>query len=306
MNSPTKISGFTIRLPNFLLSSPLLYKITRLFNSLFGKIYLIAISRYSSTLSIFSSFHDSLLYSQDYSNKTISYLNIGSGFFSHPMWTCIDLPAKSTIYAAVQGKINHDFTPANLNDDSLSEIYDSDSFYAIYSSHTLEHLSRNVLRSLFDDVYSILRQNGVFRICVPDLQSFFNVTQALPALDTSVMFFFLKECYTPLYAYLIKLSPQESTKIISNIYLHIKRSSLHESLEYISNLHQSLDPRTNFPPDYHISYPTASFLKQLASDSGFSHSYVTCREMSLSPVFKNKFLFDTTIPDLSLYMEFVK
>lgn len=300
------VSGLTIRLSSHLLALPILYKISRLFNKLFGSIYLIAISRYSSSLSIYSASEDMRLYSRLASANNICFLNLGSGFFSHPLWSCIDLPAKSSIYKAIQGKIRRDFLPADLNIDSLKSLFKPDTFQAIYSSHTLEHLSRPVLRSLFIDIHCILKMNGVFRICVPDLQSLFNVLKHLLCPSNDQILFFIKESYTPLYAFLATLPTHESTGMLLEIMSFVRRSSLHESLDYIARLYDSLNVSCEFPPDFHISYPTAPFLTELACEAGFSCSYVTCKAMSSSPVFANKYLFDNTIPDMSLYMEFIK
>jgi len=306
MYSSKTVSGITLPLSSQLLSLPILYKFARLFNKLFSAIYLIAISRYSSTLSIYSARDDQRLYSQPFSGDNFRFLNLGSGFFSHPKWSCIDLPAKSSIYKAVQGKIYRDFLPADLNIDSLKSLFEPDTFHAIYSSHTIEHLSRPVLHSLFVDIYYVLRENGVFRICIPDLQSFYNVLKHLPSPANDEILFFLKESYTPLHSYLSTLPICESSGFLLKIMSFIRSASLHETLDYVTNLYHSLNLSGEFPPDFHISYPTASFLMKLASKVGFSYGYVTCKAMSYSPVFKNKYLFDTTIPDMSLYMEFIK
>lgn len=307
MDPQLTVSGFTFRLSSLLLASPFLYKLSRFLNKLFGSFFRIAISRYSSTISFYSTRDDSRLYPNQSLQDKSSYLNIGSGFFSHPKWICIDLPAKTAIYSAIQGKINHDFLPADLNIYSLRTLFIAESFYAVYSSHTLEHLSRSVLKTLFIDFHYILKKNGVFRICVPDLQSLFNVLQ-IPQLDSNCnkMLFFLKESYTPLYSYVVNLEPSESTNFIEQICTHLRGVSLEEALSYITKLYSSLGLIDTFPPDFHISYPTATFLRKLSVEAGFSYSYVTCRAASASSVFNNKYLFDTTIPDMSLYMEFIK
>lgn len=46
-----------------------------------------------------------------------------------------------------------------------------DSLYAIYSSHTLEHLYLEEAKRLLKEYYRVLRPSGVLRIVVPDLQA---------------------------------------------------------------------------------------------------------------------------------------
>ena len=308
MESSTSIKGFTVKLPQYIFSLPLLFVFSRLFNRVFGKYLRISISRYSSTFSIYSSLDDSLLYSTSWMPSKDCCLNVGSGFFSHPYWVCVDLPAQSPIYKAVQGRMNHDFLPIDLNKKRLKELFKTETFNAVYSSHTLEHVSRSTIQHLFDDFYFILKTGGVFRMCVPDIVPLFHSARSCPLCDVpNQLLFFIRESYTPLYTALLKQTERDRLDIIFDIRDRLHSFSFDDCIQYIIKIHQNLDSSFSvYPPDFHISYPTAPFLMRVALNSGFSSYYTTSRGISSIPIFSNKFLFDTTIPDLSLYMEFVK
>ena len=49
--------------------------------------------------------------------------------------------------------------------------FPDDSFRAVYSSHTLEHLYRNDARAVLQECHRVLKRGGVCRIVVPDLES---------------------------------------------------------------------------------------------------------------------------------------
>ncbi|TKB79785.1 MAG: methyltransferase domain-containing protein [Nitrospira sp.] len=48
--------------------------------------------------------------------------------------------------------------------------WNGESVDAVYSSHTLEHLTREQGRAFLRECYRVLRKGGVIRIIVPDLQ----------------------------------------------------------------------------------------------------------------------------------------
>ena len=308
MSDQSNVHGVTVTVPLGLLSCSFVYKISRLINHHLGRFFRISISRYSSTISIYSSSDDLQLYSSSANEYNFSGLNIGSGFFSHPSWECVDLPAQSSIYKSVQGRRGVDFIALDLNQQSLRSHFGARSFDAIYSSHTLEHLSRTKHQDLFYDVHYILKKSGVFRVCIPDILSlFYAAVGSLPPFAEYATLFFIREAYTPLYYELSKMTDLKRAKCISDIHRRICNMSPTDVFDWFVNLSDTLsDVNALYPPDYHISYPTAAYLEELAKMAGFSLSFSTSRGISTLPAFSNKFLFDTTIPNLSLYMEFIK
>ena len=49
--------------------------------------------------------------------------------------------------------------------------FDDDTFEAVYASHLLEHLDRDVAERCLNEVYRVLSPGGIVRIAVPDLDA---------------------------------------------------------------------------------------------------------------------------------------
>ena len=85
-----------------------------------------------------------------------AYLNLGCGLRFHPDWVNIDINYKN---------------PKIINYDVRKGIPFSDgTFDAVYSSHLIEHLSRDEALTLLKECYRVLKPSGVIRVAVPDLE----------------------------------------------------------------------------------------------------------------------------------------
>jgi predicted SAM-dependent methyltransferase len=85
----------------------------------------------------------------------LAYLNIGCGASFFPEWTNID---------------NYKSQYVDCFDIRNPLPYPDNSFDAVYSSHVLEHLTPLEGKKLVSEIYRILKQNGICRIVVPDLE----------------------------------------------------------------------------------------------------------------------------------------
>lgn len=108
-------------------------------------------------------------------------LNLGCGSQILAGWTNVDYAlgarfAKVPLFRSINRSLGlfdsewdsrihlHDLTrPLPWPDDSAS---------VVYSSHTLEHLSREQGRHLLEQAYRVLKRGGIIRIVVPDLKSY--------------------------------------------------------------------------------------------------------------------------------------
>ncbi|MBI3180826.1 MAG: methyltransferase domain-containing protein [Myxococcales bacterium] len=83
-------------------------------------------------------------------------LNLGCGEVYHPDWVNLDL------HPAGPGVLRHDLSrPLPFGDRE---------FDAVYSSHTLEHLSSEAAHRLMSELVRVLRPGGHARVAVPDLE----------------------------------------------------------------------------------------------------------------------------------------
>lgn len=120
-------------------------------------------------------------------------LNLGCGFHTPIGWLNVDYAigawlAKPGVFAT----INKKFKIINLNwsnDIFLCDLtkklpWDDDSVDIIYSSHSLEHLSKIEGRYLLRECQRLLKPNGIIQIVVPDLKVIINrYTQEKIAAD---------------------------------------------------------------------------------------------------------------------------
>lgn len=88
---------------------------------------------------------------------TPELLNLGCGRHFHPLWTNVDLQARSP------GVIRHDLR-SRLP-------FGDESFDAVYHSHLLEHLPRGEAPGFLQECARVLRRGGVVRVATPDLET---------------------------------------------------------------------------------------------------------------------------------------
>ena len=50
--------------------------------------------------------------------------------------------------------------------------FDDNTFYGVFSEHTIEHLYPSDALNLFREVYRVLKKGGVFRVVTPDLKKY--------------------------------------------------------------------------------------------------------------------------------------
>jgi predicted SAM-dependent methyltransferase len=101
-------------------------------------------------------------------------LNVGCGSTFHTDWINID------IYSTSPSVQTHDIRK-NLPYPNLS-------FDACYSSHVLEHLTKDSAHQLLSECFRILKSNGVVRIVVPDLESIVrNYLHTLEQVESGVV-----------------------------------------------------------------------------------------------------------------------
>ena len=90
-----------------------------------------------------------------YTTEGKAYLNIGCGSNLSNEWTNIDFFSKRNV----------DFC-----DIRKPLPYPNDVFDAVYNSHVLEHLAKDKGENLISEIFRILKNGGICRIVVPDIE----------------------------------------------------------------------------------------------------------------------------------------
>lgn len=260
------------------------------------------------------------LYEKLYSKSVLSkrpFYNIGSGTFYHPYWTNIDYV--SDWYAPCQKNvINH-----NLMSGEPLPI-ETKSAKILYTSHTIEHISDRAVQVLFREAHRVLEDSGIFRITTgPDAETDY---RALANNDKD--WFYWDEMYEKKGTYehiftvpptsvslaerwlhhavsqlsIIDISPSAIKLKEKDILDAIKKYGFPDVLDYFCSLVKFNPDR----PGNHISWWTHDKIFEFLSEAGFTKIYRSGFNQSVSPLMRHSSLFDSTHPQMSIYVEAVK
>lgn len=268
---------------------------------------------------------DLSLYRQLYSQEALEqkrFYNIGAGNFYHPYWTNVD--KQSDWY-----KANNQVTRSGIEHDllSLENLPVEDSCAeALYTSHTIEHITDEAAQKLFDEAYRIMKPGSVFRITGPNIELAFRALQ-----ENDRHYFYWAERYSlPEEMKRVKLSaPMNKTSLTQLFILHFAASvsqiSIESSASTVSDeefqkllqergLEETLDickgkcdlevQRRN--PGNHINWWSYDKLFRMLEKSGFSRVVRSGYGQSFSPVMRDTSIFDTTHPKMSLFVEAIR
>jgi SAM-dependent methyltransferase len=245
------------------------------------------------------------------------FYNIGAGSFWHPYWTNIDYI--SDWYSGVQKDVKHyDLTALEpLPIDSLTaEI--------IYTSHTIEHVKEASVQNLFKEAWRALKPGGILRVTTgPDAETDF---RALMRGDADWYYwdedYIAPGTYEHMYhapATSVPLeerwlnhfasqlapndkSPSERKYSAEEIRQILANKGFKEALEFFAGQCHYNPER----PGNHISWWSHEKVMSFIREAGFSEIYRSGYGQSVSPVMRNSMQFDTTHPQMSIYVEAIK
>jgi SAM-dependent methyltransferase len=259
-------------------------------------------------------------YLKDFSNIETaknSLFNIGAGTWEHPCWTNLDLPAQTPAFAAIQAPcIPHDL----VNQEELP--IPSDSVYAFYCSHVIEHLPEFAVNRLMKEVYRCLKKGGVFRIvtgpCADldwsallrnDLNWWFwheqNEFKSCSGKDSRTMTIFERWLYhlaTPRSTY--SDTPCER-KFEGKEILELVKKNMSEPTKLWDILTESLVFDQSSPGN-HISWWNYNKLSANLSNAGFCNIRRSAYGQSQFHILRDLTYFDQTYPQISVYVETIK
>ena len=253
------------------------------------------------------------LYSADVLDQK-PFFNIGAGAFYHPYWTNIDY--ETNWYCSVQKKvIHHDLM-------SLQPLpIASGQAKILYTSHTIEHITSDAVQYLFKEAHRCLESGGIFRITTgPDADTDFRAL-----MNNDEDWFYWDNYYSELgsYEHIFRspassvslaerwlhhvasqlsandLSPSELKMSEEDIFNAINQYGFPDVLDYFCSICQFQPER----PGNHISWWTHAKIEQYLLNAGFTTIYRSGFGQSVSPILRNTLLFDSTHPQISIYME---
>ena len=256
------------------------------------------------------------LYSDDVLQRRPFY-NIGAGSFFHPLWTNIDYV--SDWYGGVQKNIIHH--------DLMSKgplPIETGQAKVIYTSHTIEHVKEDAVQALFNEAFRCLEVGGVFRITTgPDAETDF---RALINNDEDWFYWnrfldvkgnYESVCHKPATSVPLSerwlhhvatqlapndISPSKNKFTDKEIWDAIEKFGFPSVLDYFCGLCEFQSDR----PGNHISWWTHGKITDSLKQAGFKTIYHSGYGQSSSALMRNSKLFDSTYPQMSIYVEAVR
>lgn len=245
------------------------------------------------------------------------FVNIGSGSFWHPYWQNIDFI--SDHYRSVQRDVTHfdlmDTKPLPFASGSLK---------IVYTSHTIEHVKDSAVHRLFNEVFRTLETGGIFRITTgPDAETdyralmsgdsewfywddwystpdLYSDTYHKPPASVPLAERWLEHVATALAPN--NKTPSERKYIAAEIMSVLQARPRDEALDFFT----SQCPFLPNHPGNHVSWWTHEKIMSFLKNAGFKTVYRSGHNQSVSPLMRHSELFDSTHPQISIYVEAIK
>jgi predicted SAM-dependent methyltransferase len=245
------------------------------------------------------------IYAEKERPKTPRYINIGAGSFYHPYWHNVDTP--NDFYKSIQREhihIIHDLNskqPLPFNNDTIK---------IAYISHVIEHLSNECVQFYFMEVNRCLQPGGFFRITCPDIDLEYD---AYIRKDLSFYMwptpwgsrcFSLEQRFLEHFATVLTFNHPETAchkytdEEIRSVFCKLPKE---EALKFFVD-QIPLGPKHS-SPENHINWFNVNKVRGMLKNAGFDSVYESRYGQSKCQIMRNTQLFDSTAPDLSLYVE---
>lgn len=249
------------------------------------------------------------------------HLGFGGGFH-HPFWTNIDLrrPGIGVREFDPNTDIDHDLL-------SLKPLpLKSESAELVHSRFTVEHLNNEAAQAMFDEVHRVLKKGGVFRVVSPNIDLDYRAYLRQDLSYFSWRDMFSVKAHHEYLRYKIPLN-QATIHQVFLVHFASTASTLHNdgatdpiSDEQFQELLRTLpleevwDHCTALCPlekqkiyrQNHINWWNQAKYERMLKKAGFKMVYNTCPLQSVSPVMRQKVLFDDLWTGVAIYMEAIK
>jgi len=234
-------------------------------------------------------------------SSKLDYINIGAGVFARKKWAVLDFSGENNFYSSSRLKfIDHDI---NLMETKRWDIPDN-KFELAYCSCTIEHFPNKESQHLLNETYRILKKGSIFRVVAPD------ITLALLHYKNKDLEWF-ESCYGK-FAHLPKnkeyalehyLLTFFSTKKVEVDNIDLEQVRIDFNNMWNEDFLKKYISKYSYEhSNHHINWFDKFKLAEFLKESGFKDIQVRKRNDSDAEEFHDKD-FDTTIPQMSLFME---
>ncbi len=228
------------------------------------------------------------------------FLNIGAGKWRHPLWHNLDHPVAGYEKSHGSIQIAHD-----LMSDQPFDVADS-SLKAVFTSHTIEHLNDEYTLRMFKNVYRSLEPGGYFRVTCPDAalayrayqrgdKSFWEPDDKKYSLEQLFLSVFSASCSAIMDENeQDRVSDEEVSRIFSEM-------PMEEAFDHFTKDKPML--LISKHPQSHDTWFTAEKVMRMLAEAGFSDIWDSKYGQSVFQPMRDTGYFDTTRPDISLFVE---
>ena len=262
-------------------------------------------------------------YSRFYSEESIRgrrFYNIGAGGFSHPIWTNVD-HMSDWYRERLKDNVGIDWDLLSISplpvEDAVAE--------AVYTSHTVEHVTDEAVANMFSEAYRILKPGGYFRVTTPNIDLDYRAY-----CDGDREYFYWMDnagyCHPDRYPSIQLNRPGNEASVAQRFVWHLasNASTFHADteaeqvddetlakffaeMEYEKALdavksRASMKTQRKYPGN-HINWWNESKLRRMLEAAGFTNIYLSGFGQSHCPAMRDVRLFDNTHPPISIYVE---
>ncbi len=250
------------------------------------------------------------------------FYNVGQSSFFHPAWTIVDYFKKSNGSIVLPGNFAIHYDLMSLQPMPV----ESSSAELIYTSHTLEHVTNEAVAFFLKDAYRMLKPGGIIRIVTPDIKLTYRAWRdsdadffywvpnsypdgnwhesnlKMPLKEATLTQVFLEDFASTAS----EITAEGAEKRISDEEIHriFNTMKMEDALDYCI-ARCPLELQHKFPY-HHMNWFTEEKMEKMLREAGFKEVYASRWGQSRSAVMRNTDYFDTTTPNLSMYMEAVK
>jgi SAM-dependent methyltransferase len=246
---------------------------------------------------------DSVIKRRFYNISAGGHFDFGCGIH-HPCWTNVDVDRKWE-----KGIV---FNPtSDIAYDPLLKKklpIESNTAELVHSRVTIEHMDDESAQFLLQDIFRILKNNGIFRVVTPNID-----LDHRALLNNDKDYFYWLNNYSIEQSFLdhfahgaSDMNPENAFEKISDDKFQslFKEMYYEEALDYCTSKCDMSTQTEN--RSHHVNWWNQNKLTKMLKNAGFKTIYLSAAQQSCCPVLRNESYFDNFAQKAMLYMEAIK
>jgi SAM-dependent methyltransferase len=262
------------------------------------------------------SLYEKLFPAESLRNKR--FYNFGAGNWRHQYWTNVDYSSDYYAYPSSLIDINWDIS-------LLQPIpVETGSAELVFCSHTVEHLQNHHIDHMLAEACRILKPGGIARVTCPNAELLYWAFMRQDGdvarhYGYDVSYFDIENSFTPKRMTIYMLN-EIATQLVQGAGPDRLNCLYQEKCEEIQRIFDTMPMTEAFDhfmncidfeahklsPGNHVNWWTNEKLSAALRRAGFKHVIVSIAGASISPVMRNREVFDYMLPTSSIFVEAIK